>query len=96
MKINVSNEELQKLIDDNSSLKNVLEVLEIDLTKGIFTKFRRYLQRNNINYSSMPPNEKACVPKYNEKDLINAVKTSRTIKETLIKLNVKPITSSRR
>ena len=96
MKINISNEELQKLINENTSLKNVLDILNIEHTKHIFTYFRRYLQRNGINYTNMPLNERACAPKYNEKDLRNAVNTSTSISETLIKLNVKPITSSRR
>ena len=96
MKLSISNEELQKLINENTSLKNVLDILNIEHTKHIFTYFRRYLQRNGINYANMPLNERACAPKYNEKDLRNAVNTSTSISETLIKLNVKPITASRR
>ena len=96
MVINISNEELQKLINENTSLKNVLDILNIKHTKNIFTYFRKYLQRNNISYTNMPLNEKACAPKYNEKDLRDAVSTSKSISETLIKLNVKPMTTSRR
>ena len=77
----------------NASLNKIED--GIYTTNENVTATKKYVD-DGINYNNMPLNERACAPKYNEKDLRNAVSTSKSISETLIKLNVKPMTSSRR
>lgn len=88
----MNKELLQKLVEESGTIKEILEKLNLKITKDNYKKLYKELDEYNIDYSEILNNStRGCIKKYSIEDILveNSTYTGSRLKNRLIKEGLK-------